>query len=773
MEGAEIAIQPLAPDLVRIRLQPQGAPVPDSFAVVRTEWPPVAASLEEVEEALWLRAGALTVEVSRSPVRLRFLDAEGRTIAADYPEGGLAWEPGRVAWVQTAPPGTHYYGFGQRTGFLDKRGRAMTLWATDETLHTPGTDELYQAIPFFMALREGRAYGLFVDSPARVRYDMAKSYPDRYWVEAEQEVLDAYFFAGPDPRAVLGRYTELTGRMELPPLWALGFQQSRYSYYPEARVREIAREFRERQIPCDVIHLDIDYMDGYRVFTWDRERFPEPARLIGDLAGQGFKVVTIVDPGVKVDGQYRVFREGVAGGHFICHPDGELFIGTVWPGRTAFPDFARAQTRRWWGDLHKEALLDAGVAGIWNDMNEPSCFARNTLPDTVLQGEDGKRLPHARLHNAYGLLMCRATHEALRRLRPGERPFILTRSGYAGIQRYAAVWMGDNHSWWEHLLMAMPMCMGMGLSGVPFVGTDVGGFTEDGDGELLVRWTQLGVFTPFFRNHSSTGTRDQEPWAFGPEVEAIVRAYIRLRYRLLPFLYNEFYQASRTGLPIMRPLFLEYPDDPATYPISDQFLVGRDLMVCPVYQPGASHRLVYLPAGTWVDFWTGERLAGPAHLVARAPLDRIPVYVRDGAIIPMGPEMNYVGEVPLKELTLAVYAGAPGRLELYEDDGRSLAYKEGQWALTSITLEVEGAGEPGAGEPGAVASPAVWLTVGDPAGGFRPPRERVILRLYLPFPAREADVDGRPVALEREAGGAVVVRVASPEARGFTLRVRG
>lgn len=758
LPGARLTVRPLAPDLVHIRLQPEGALPQPSWAVVPGEWEDVPARLEETAAALRLVTPALTVEVTDNPVRLRFLDAGGRIIAADHPAGGLGWEPGQVTWVLGLPPDTHLYGFGQRTGFLDKRGQAMTLWATDEPLHTPGTDPLYQAIPFFLALREGQAHGLFVDCPARVTYDMGKSDPGAGRITAATDILDAYLFTGPDPQAVLGRYTDLTGRMELPPRWALGYHQSRYSYYPAARVRDVAREFRARQIPCDVLHLDIHYMDGYRVFTWDRERFPDPAGLLGELAAQGFKVVTIVDPGVKVDGQYPLFREGVAEGHFICHPDGELVISTVWPGRTAFPDFARAATCRWWGDRQGEALLAAGVAGIWNDMNEPSCFAHHTLPDGALQGEDGQRRPHARVHNAYGLLMSRATHEGLLRWRPERRPFVLTRSGYAGIQRYAAVWTGDNHSWWEHLLAAMPMCLGLGLSGVPFVGADVGGFQGDADGELLVRWTQMGAFMPFFRNHSALGTRDQEPWAFGPEVEAICRDFIRLRYRLLPFLYNQFREASRTGLPVMRPLLLEYPADPATYNLADQFLVGGDLLVCPVYLPGATHRLVYLPAGTWVDFWTGERLPGPGHRVAAAPLDRLPLYVRDGAILPMGPDLDHVGAAAPRELTLAVYAGAPGHLDLYEDDGETLAYRQGAWAITPIALDVAGGGP-------------VTLTVGEPAGAYQPPREAVTVRLYLPAPARSVRVNGEPAPAALAPDGALVVRVPTPGAAGLVLTV--
>lgn len=758
-EEALVTVQVIAANVVRVQLRRDGAMSPPSWAVIKSEAPPVSVDCTDTGGAVLLTTADLVVEVTKEPLRLRFLDRSGRVIAQDRPAGGLGWGSGMVTWHLNSPQNAHYYGFGQKMGFLDKGGRSLSLWATDEPLHTPGTDELYQAIPFFLALQEGQAYGLFVDSPTRVTYDMAARDPAAYQVTTASETLDAYFFAGPNPKDVLSRYTELTGRMELPPKWALGYQQCRYSYYPEARVREVARELRERQIPCDVIYLDIDYMDGYRVFTWDRDRFPDPARMVQDLAAQGFKVVTIVDPGVKVDGRYAVFREGIEQGHFVCHPDGELFIDTVWPGRTAFPDFNRADTRRWWGDLHQDFIQNVGIAGIWNDMNEPSCFARKTLPDHVLQGEDDARLPHVQVHNVYGLQMSRATHEGLKRLQPDQRPFILTRSGYAGIQRYAAVWMGDNHSWWEHLLATMPVCMGMGLSGVPFVGADIGGFQQDADGELLVRWTQMGAFTPFCRNHSACDTRDQEPWVFGPQVEAICRDFIQLRYRLLPFLYNEFRQSSLTGLPVMRPLLLEYPHDPETYNLSDQFLVGEDLLVCPVYQPGATHRHVYLPEGTWVDFWTGNRVTGPAHLLAAAPLERLPLYVRAGAILPMGPVLNHVGESASTELTLAVYAGAEGSLDLYEDDGSSYGYQRGEASVTRVTLAREAAGL------------TLWVT--EPVGGYRPERECVTVRLYLDFTVKVVQVNGVPVPATVAADGALVAQVFTPSASGFILTATG
>lgn len=803
-DEAQVHVTVLAPDLVRVQMVPVGAPerpMLPSFAVVKHDWAPIDVELGETADTLTLRVadggapgtpGAksgdapLTIEIERDPLRLRIVRADGSVAAACATDGGLALDEERVHWRMWAPESLRYYGFGQKQGFLDKRGRKMSLWATDEPLHILEHDELYQAIPFFMTLESGtgRSAGVFLDCTGRVDYDVAKTNSDVVSMSGTARTLDAYVFTGPGPKDVVERYTELTGRMELPPLWALGYQQCRYSYYPEARVREVAREMRERGIPCDVMYLDIDYMDGYRVFTWDKERFPDPKKLVADLAADGFRTVVIVDPGVKLDGRYSVFQDGIANGHFICHPDGELFVGTVWPGRTVFPDFLRPETRYWWGELHREYLTEIGIAGIWNDMNEPSCFARNTLPDDVLQGEDGAKVPHASVHNVYGLTMTMATMDAWRRMLPDKRPFLLTRSGYAGVQRYAAVWMGDNHSWWEHLLMGIPMCLGMGLSGVPFVGVDIGGFQQDADGEMFARWMQAGALMPFCRNHAAKYTADQEPWSFGPDVEAISREYLQLRYRLLPYLYNVFYEAARTGLPIMRPLLLEYPDDEHALHVSDQFLLGRDLLVCPVYQPGATHRMVYLPAGTWVDFWTGQRLAGGRFVVAEAPLERMPLYVRDGAVIPMEPPVNHTGERDGKQLTLHVYAGEEGRFELYEDAGEGYGYKRGEWSLTAVDVRRTDRGiTVTVSDPMVAGVAAEAGTNGGGTRSFQPPREQVTVHVHLcglglgedsvvrvngaviaPRDLSHVDAGESPGAV-----GDVVVTVPTPNARGFTL----
>lgn len=747
-----LTLTPLTDDTIRFRVEAQGGglvlPTP---AVIKHDWPKANATVTEQEGRLTLATARMRVEIQLTPLRLSWYEGD-RLFAVDE-EIGVA--PDRIVVRREMPQDEHYYGFGQKVGYLDKRGRKMQMWTTDDPNHTPTTDPLYQTIPFFIALRQGQAHGLFVDCAARSWFDMGSMDPaTTYTVEVHSPVYDAYVFAGPRMADITGRYTELTGRMEMPPLWSLGFHQCRWSYFPESKIRDLARNFRERQIPCDVLWLDIDYMDGYRVFTWDRERFPHPEKLIGDLADDGFRLVTIIDPGVKVDPNYFVYQQGMAQNLFIKNPDGSVHVGEVWPGKSVYPDWLKPETRAWWADLHKEHYFDKGVAGIWNDMNEPASFIANaagerTIPHDVLQGEDGRQVPHKDVHNLFGFGMNQACHLAFRQHLPEKRPFILTRSGYAGIQRYAAVWMGDNHSWWEHIIQHMTVCAGMGLSGVPFVGTDVGGFSAHANGEMVARWIALGAFTPFFRMHAAAGTRDQEPWSFGAEVEAICRKYINLRYRLLPFFYTLMEEAHRTGLPILRPLVMEYQDDPETYGLSDQVLAGRDVLVAPVYQPGMTRRMVYLPAGTWYDFWTGQPYEGKQYIVAEAPLDVMPLYVRAGAVLPMGPEMPHTGAVPMDTLTLHVYAGE-GSFTLYEDEGEGYGYQHGVSARTRVSV--------GAGR----------VTVGAPEGGYKPQWNQVEVFLHG-FGDGAVTVDGQAAEAAGTEGGAR--RVLVSKAGNFTVEV--
>lgn len=558
----------------------------------------------------------------------------------------------RVLFERRLALSERLYGLGDKTGPLDRRGRVYELWNTDAPNYTPATDPLYKAIPLVFGVDADSAWGVFVDSTARVVVDTRG---DRLRIRGTGQP-EVHVFEGQRFGDVFAEASKLVGRTPLPPKWALGYHQSRWSYDTADEVLAIAREFRRRQIPLDAIHIDIHYMDGYRVFTWNAERFPDPARLVRELHDLGVRAVVILDPGVKVDPGYRIYDELVGRGFACMNPDGTPWLGDVWPGDCVFPDFSNPKARRWWGD-QLAMFVDAGIDGIWVDMNEPSSNWCGTIPDEVRQ--DGGT--HGEVHNAYGHGMAQAACEGLQRLRPEVRPFVLTRSGYAGTQRYAATWTGDNRSTWTHLRLAVRSCLGLSLSCYPFCGSDVGGFHGRCEPELFARWTQLGAFSPFFRTHYAgplTPGR-QEPWSFGPEVEAVAREAIELRQLLLPYTYTAFWRHRQTGLPVMRALALGWQEDPGSLACEDEFLWGDSLLVAPVLRKGARRRRVYLPAGGWYDFWSGAPVSGSRYVVADAPLERIPIYVRAGTVL------------PLDNGELRVYPGE-GRSWLYEDEGETV-----------------------------------------------------------------------------------------------------
>lgn len=626
----------LAADLFRLRLARGRGPQGAGTDVARQDWPPAGATEEQSAAFVELRTGAAALRLRRADLAPRLTLPDGAVALRAIDTGWLTADRRELTLRFELPDGARCLGFGARTGALDRRGRRVTSWATDARPDTIASDPLSAAIPFGLFVVEGRTLGVFVDHPGRAAFDLGKTDEREWRITITGSAVEIYLFSGPDAATVLDRYSELTGRPFLPPRWALGYHQSRWGYRSATDVVTLVREFRRRRIPCDAVYLDIDYMDRRRVFTWNRKAFPDPAGLIATLREENIRVVPIVDPGVVHDPRDATYRSGLAGRHFCRTPNGASYVGRVWPGATVFPDFERAATRRWWGARLTDALLNAGVTGIWNDMNEPSNFAPpKTLPGTVMQGDAGAERPHREVHNLYALRMAVATYEAQTAARPDERPFVVSRSGYAGIQRYAAMWLGDNRSSWDQLLASIPMTLGMGLSGVPFVGADVGGWDDDCTGELLVRWTQLGAFLPFFRNHCALGRHPQEPWAFGPEVEACCRAAIELRYRFLPYLERQFEAANRTGMPIARPLWLGHPEDEACADLSDEFLFGPDVLVAPAYQPGMRARAVYLPPGTWIDFHDRAALAGGNWIMAAAPLDRIPLFVRAGVTVPL------------------------------------------------------------------------------------------------------------------------------------------
>lgn len=681
----------LAPDLVQITASKGQMPeAMFSYAVAKPEeeWSPIEVNISETENLVEINSGALKILVDKQPCSLTIQDKSGKSLLRKL---GVGYHPDSQQTICRAnyDKQTAYYGLGEKTGSLNRAGRKFELWNSDPLNYDPGIDPIYMSIPFLVSLVDGKAAGLFFDNSYRSWVDLGASRPGTLEYRALNGDFRLYVMVG-TPRTVLERYTELTGRMSLLPLWALGFQQSRWSYIPQSRLMEIARTFRERCIPCDALYLDIDYMDGFRCFTWNLKHFPSPPQMLADLHDQGFKVVTIVDPGIKIDPAYKVYQDGLARKYFLTYPDGEPFNGPVWPGDCHFPDFSDPQARYWWGDNHRE-LLEAGVDGIWNDMNEIALitgFPRQ-VPDIVRHSKEGQGAEHAEIHNVYGLLMTRACKEGQQRLCPDRRPFLLTRSGWAGVQRYSMHWTGDNTSTWQHLGLHIQMVLTLGMSGVAMTSADVGGFSGGPGPELYTRWMQTGAFMPFFRVHSMKGSPNQEPWSFGPQVEEICRKYIELRYRLLPYSYTAMWQAAQSGAPLVRPLFWNNPEDTRAYAIQDQFLYGDAFLVAPVITPGVTRRAVYLPDGVWFNFWTHEPIPGGQMISVDAPLDILPLFVRGGAVISLWPLQQYIGEKPVEALELQVYLTSESTTsQLYEDDGSTTNYDSPEaYRLSDFTLQ--------------------------------------------------------------------------------------
>lgn len=773
-ERGRMELRSVSDGILRVRFTPQESFAPRrSWAVTEPDDAFHASdfSVSETDEGFRLELPFVTALLARDGT-LSF-EKDGRRFAEDaaptgWAEADLDASTMRVREGDTLPEGPaslelqgfkrlrddeSYYGFGQRTGMLERRGRLFTNWTFDPDWgHGRHQSNLYQAHPAFMAVRRGLAWGMFVATSYYSQFDAGYTDWDTLRVTVHGGEMDTYLFTGPTPAAVVEQLTRLTGRPLMPPLWALGYHQSRWGYKTEEKMRELVREFRTRDIPLDVLHFDIDYMRGYRDFTWHPERFPEPKKLLDDLRAEGVRAVAILDPGVKADleGGYEAADDGVAKDVFIKNPDGSRFTGYCWPDAALFPDFTREEVRTWWGDQLRESHLDTGVVGIWTDMNEPAIFDRPfsegisqqaPMPLGNPQGGEGERTVHAEVHNLYGHLMSRATFEGLKRGRQNARPWVLTRSAFVGTQRYAASWMGDNSSWWEHLELSVAQLASMSLLGVAWSGVDIGGFFENANPELYARWLELGTFYPFMRTHTCDGTRDQEPWSFGPETERVARGAIRLRYRLLPYLYTLAFGAHEQGTPLFRPLVYDFPDDETARHIGDQAMVGPHLLVAPVTRPGVRQRAVYLPEGTWYDFWTGERVEA-GHHITQAPLGKIPVFVRGGAVLPLGNVRASTVE-PLTELTLRVYGAQESSFTLTEDAGDGFGFERGELARTRVSVAQQGAD--------------VRVVVAAREGAFEPHPRAVVLEVFTPQAPARVTLDGRAVNAAHQ-DGAVRVR---------------
>ncbi|MCR5863092.1 glycoside hydrolase family 31 protein [Flavobacterium sp. J372] len=650
-------------------------------------------SVSEEAEYYKLVTSKIECHIHKADLRAGIYDLEGNVLLED--EQGFHWEEiyeygGNVVKMsKVSRDGENFYGLGDKATHLNLKGKRLENWATDQYAFGKDQEPLYKAVPFYIGLNGKEAYGVFFDNTFRSFFDFCHERRNvaSFWAEGGE--MNYYFFYGPQMSDVVTAYTDLTGKPELPPLWALGYHQCKWSYYPESKVKEITAKFRELRIPCDAIYLDIDYMEGFRCFTWNKEYFPDPKRMVDELAEDGFKTIVIIDPGIKIDKDYWVYKEGIEKDYFCKRADGPYMKGKVWPGECNFPDYTNPEVREWWAGLFKELVGEIGVKGVWNDMNEPAVMEvpTKTFPLDVRHDYDGHPCSHRKAHNIYGTQMARATYEGVKRFSYPKRPFIITRSAYSGAQRYTSSWTGDNVATWEHLWIANVQVQRMSLSGMGFTGSDIGGFAEQPTGELYTRWIQLGVFHPFCRTHSSGHHGEQEPWAFDEEVINVTRKFIELRYQLLPYLYTMFWEYINENIPMLKPLVYFDQEDTQTHYRTDEFIFGNQILVCPILEPNTLGRRMYIPRGTWYNYWNNENVTGGKEVWVDAAFDQIPVFVKAGAIIPKYPVQQYVGELEFDELTLDVYyKDGKETSTVFEDAQDGYDYTKGRYSLRTFKM---------------------------------------------------------------------------------------
>jgi len=713
LENGKGKILIYSPKLIRFVFTRKEYDLDYSYAVIKSlnDWPKCSFQIDDDGEKVVLTTENLLVEIKRNPYKVIVSDKkDANMILCEDDNNGMGaclnLKGSNVRSYKKIRESDHFYGFGEKTGHLDKRGEYMVMHGRDLP-YKGNIDPMYQNHPYFISISNGIAHGIFFDNISKTTFDMGKTDELEYYFDAATGDLNYYFMYGPSIGEILEIYTELTGRMEMPPKWAIGYHQCRYSYKNEKQIKDITSKFRKNKIPCDVIWFDIHYMDGYRCFTFNNRRFPDPKRLMGELKEKGFHPICIVDPGIKIDENYKIYQELIEKEYFTPKVNGEPSVGLVWPGLTNFPDFTRDEVREWWAEKHK-FYFDLGVEGIWNDMNEPalsinpviSLLKRLHSKDMYFD-DQGRHTHHDEGKNIYALCEAWATWNAFKKFRPNKRPFLLTRSGYSGIQRYAAIWTGDNWTNWKNITLAIRMLLNLNLSAQSFVGSDIGGFTGIlklipkilRDKKQFVRWIQSGVFYPFCRVHTALATKSQDPFSYGKKVQEISKKYIELRYELLPYWQNLFYEYHRSGAPILRPLFYHDPKDDKCFDkrYEDQFFLGKDILIIPIDKRSIKNKLIYLPEGLWINYWTLEEFEGNKEHILPITLDDIPIFIRKGAIIPTQPVVEYIDQNPIDTLILKIYKGKNGDKTstfIYEDDGNSMDYLEKEmFCILNINCE--------------------------------------------------------------------------------------
>lgn len=660
----------------------------DDFSYAVVAKPSATPAIKETPTELQLTTSTLTLRVSKEPVRFYFYTPDGACINEDDAAFGTSWNGEQVTTYKKLQEGERFIGLGEKTGPLDRKGNGYQNWNTDAFAYGTSSDPLYSSIPFYMGIHHGLCYGIFFDNTFKSFFNFGASNNRFASFYADGGDMNYYFMYGKNIGEVIKNYTALTGRMEMPPLWSIGYQQCRYSYYPDTEVISLAKTFREKDIPADTIVFDIHYMDQYKIFTWNKRDFSDPQLLLQQLREMGFHVVVMCDPGIKVEAGYSAYDDGIDKQVFIKYPDGTNYTGQVWPGWCHFPDFTNPETRAWWQE-HLKGYVDFGIEGYWNDMNEIATWGQ-MLPENIELDFDGHGATMRKARNVYGFQMARSTYEGAKALMKGKRPFNLTRSGYAGVQRYSAVWTGDNVAYDDHMLLGVRLVNSMGLSGIAFAGYDVGGFVGDASPKLFARWVSIGAFSPFFRGHSMINSRDSEPWAFGEEVEQISRNYIKFRYQLLPYIYSLFFDAVKTGMPVQRSLAIDYMNDHRIYDgqFHNQYLFGPAFLVAPV-DSNKEFVKVYLPEGEWYSLYNGQHFHGHQEMIVECPVHRLPVYVKGSSIIPMRSSASH-SKQKTDSLVIHLYGGAANNSFLYyEDDGNTFAYQQGDYVKRLLTYTAQ------------------------------------------------------------------------------------
>jgi len=686
-ENAIFQLQHYSESIVRVTLTKEKEFEDFSYSVVAN---PVSSlsQVEESAESLLLSTQDLHVSIKKDTFSIAFKSPEGKTINEDD-SFGTCWNGDQVSTFKKLQEGERFIGLGEKTGPLDRRGQAYQNWNTDSYAYNTGTDPLYCSTPFYIGIHNGLMYGIYFDNTFKSFFNFGASNDRFSSFTADSGEMNYYFISGKSIGQIIQGYTHLTGRMPLPPKWSIGYQQCRYSYFPDKEVKSVASTFREKDIPADVIVLDIHYMDAYKIFTWHQQHFPDPRKLIDELKELGFEVVVMCDPGIKVEKGYKTYEDGVEKDVFVKYPDGSFYTGQVWPGWCHFPDFTKPTTRQWWKENFEE-YIDLGIKGFWNDMNEIATWG-NQLPENVEMDFEGHGDTMRRGRNIYGFQMGRATYEGTKELMNGNRPFNLTRSGFSGVQRHAAVWTGDNVASDEHMMLGVRILNSMGLTGLAFCGYDAGGFVGDANPKLFGRWISLAAFSPFFRGHSMVNSRDAEPWSFGEEVEEISRNYIKLRYKLMPYLYSLFYEASQTGMPINRSMAIDYPHDDKVYDhrYHHQYFFGPNLLVAPV-ESWKDFVKVYLPPGQWYDFFTDQIYHG-GEIIFESPIEKLPVFAGGSSIILLDAVQTKNTKEKSFSLEVHIYFGnKKTSFDLYQDDGETFENEKGIFSIQTFSFDPVG-----------------------------------------------------------------------------------